>query len=160
MGVDIHTYIVKDGNLIAKDIYTGRNSRWFDNINDRAIDPEYNHFPAKYGLPENLPDEAKTDTEYCYGFNHIKVGDFIEWFKKYRPHVKAGWAHKYDVWAYENKGYILDVDELIRYPEPDEIAGLEFVTVENKYEPSLYLFNYFYENKIDMEAYFVYWFDH
>lgn len=163
MGVDIHMSIVKDKKYLAKEIYDGRNSDWFANLQKEGWDDEYDYLPAIYGFPEDMPEEAKSIEkllqEGCYyGFYHIKVEDYVDWFKKYKPYIDAGWVSTYDQWRIENKGYI--PEELSHYlSNKDNIADMHFIEVEKKYDNSKWLFDYLVDNKIPNTAYIIYFFD-
>lgn len=157
MGVDIHTYIVKDKKIIAKNLYDGRNSEWFNNLQGRGSDPEYDHLFTDYGLSPQAPDELNekySKGDGYYGFYYISVGEFKNWYEKYKPYLKAGWASTWDAWAIKNKGYIPEY--LSHYKSEEEDIFIEY---ENLYEPSTCIYEYFVNNKIDDDADFQFFFD-
>ena len=48
MGVDIHMFVVKDKEVLKEDIFEGRNSQWFNNLQGSYVtDLAYDHLPAK-----------------------------------------------------------------------------------------------------------------
>lgn len=111
MGVDIIMDIYHKGKLIHTDIFEGRNSEWFDNLNGNGYDREYDYFPRVSGPcpgAENIPDEEK----YNYGFYHIRVLDFLNWYDKHQPYLHAGWVNKVTSFNYINKNIIPDENEV------------------------------------------------
>lgn len=162
MGVDIHTFIVNkdDGSIIKKDLYEGRNSEWFQDLQGRGYKFEYDELPTYIGIPEVITDgEIKEDydTDFLFGFNYITIKDFCDWFVKYRPDKDAGWITTYDKWRVENKGYYPE-DNLKYYLDKDDrIEDMHFVEVVDKYDPSAYIYNQIKD--LNDEDYFVYYFD-
>jgi len=162
MGVDITMSIIKDEEVIAKDIYSGRNSEWFGNLQGEGSSREYDYFPSKYGIPERVPAfvEKAYKGDYYYGFHYIKVGDYIDWFEEYKPDLTAGWITTYDWWAY-----------ITKHIEPEEIymnlssipqekrADYAFHEINNPYNCSTWLYDYLNDNRIPMDAVIVYYFD-
>ena len=151
IGADIHSYIVKDKKIIAKDLYEGRNSEWFNNL-QQGEDIEYDHFQwyKQFGFSPQAPDELEkkcSKEKGYYGFFYISVKDFKDWFEKYKPYLKAGWASTWEAWAIKNKGYVPDY--LSRYKDNEENV---FVEYDDVYEPSRHIYNYFVNNKIDDDA--------
>ena len=172
MGVDIHMHIIdKDNNLLHKEIFSGRNSEWFNNLQGNGWANEYDHLPIKFGVPENFFekhfkeitenwDEPVTLEEYLrwhYGYNHIIVRDFIAWFQKYSPDVDAGWVSSYDKWAYEVK-HIIPQDPPHYKPE-GEGDDWHFITFEKEYDCSAWLYNWLDANNIQYDDIIVYYFD-
>ena len=166
MGVDIHMHIVKDGKIVLKDIYEGRNGEWFDNIDPSSYfthNDNYIKFPSYLGISEQAPstdefNEKKLDSLGYYHFSFVNVGEFRKWFEEYRPDIDAGWVNTYTKWRIENKGYI--PDEVQRYLyEEDIIADMHFIEYTNEYEPSKRLYDFLDINKIDDDADITYWFD-
>ena len=105
MGVDIHLYICKDEKYIAEDIFDGRNSEWFQNMQKCGNDEVYDSLPLEHGISNQAPAEWN---EYAnkfgyYGFYYIKVGEFCDWFIAHRPDEDAGWVTRYEAWAYRYK---------------------------------------------------------
>ena len=146
MGVDIHTYIVKDKKVIAKDLYEGRNSEWFQNL-QHGNDYEYEKFQwyKNYDFSNQAPEEFKekyTQSNGYYGFFYISVKDFKDWYKETSPWKKAGWASTYDAWAIKNKGYVPDY--LSHYKNEDEDVFIEYI---DEYEPSNVIYEYLIDKK-------------
>ena len=164
MGVDIHLGIAtRDGKYVYNEIFDGRNGEWFDNISGsiRGMSNEiYHTFPRISGIPDKAPEElVKAYKEDYYGFNYVKVADFLAWFTKMRPDVDAGWVTTYEKWLYEKKG----IEPEIRHYLSDEynINDFYFIEVENKWDCSKWLFDFLTEHgeSIDPEDYIVYYFD-
>ena len=156
-------YIVKDNEVIADNIFDGRNSEWFGNLQDEGWDDTYDNLPIVHGISSKAPKTSKFDMSLLreksyYGFYHIIVKYFKDWFEKYRPDKKAGWATTYEKWKIENKGYIPE-DLPISLSKDDVIEDMHFVEYENKYDCSKWLYNYLIENDIDDNADITYWFD-
>ena len=83
MGVDIHTYIVKNKEVIGKNLYNGRNSEWFNNLQGRGDDLEYNRLYTDWGISPQAPDyfnDKYTQEKGYYGFYYISVKEFKEWY--------------------------------------------------------------------------------
>lgn len=164
MGVDIHMSIIKDKEYVAKDIYNGRNSEWFNNLQERGDAYEYDFLPIAYyncfpkeDTPEDLNIEKLQEDGY-YGFRTIKVDDYVNWFEKYRPDKDAGWVTTYDKWRIENKGYV--PEEVSHYLDPDDNpADMHFVVIEKKYDNAKWLYNYIMNKEINFDAYIIYYFD-
>ena len=79
MGIDIHMSIVKNKEYIAEDIFDGRNSEWFGNLQKEGWENEYDELPARCGYSDQSPADyiLKYTTErYYYGFFFINVKDF------------------------------------------------------------------------------------
>ena len=151
IGVDIHTFIVKDKKIIAENLYEGRNSDWFNNL-QQGEDIEYDHFQwyKQFGFSPQAPDELEkkySKENGYYGFFYISVKDFKDWFDKYKPFLKAGWASKWDAWAIENKGYIPEY--LSHYKSEEEDTFIEYV---DEYEPSSHIYDYLVHKDIPDDA--------
>lgn len=162
MGVDIHMHIYKDGEILEKDIFDGRNSEWFSNMQREGWDNEYDHLPTHYDFPEGFPKdlvEKYTKENGYYGQYHIKVEDFIEWFHKYRPDLNAGWATTYEKWQYEKKGEIPE-DLPITLPPDANINDMHFIEYENIWDCSRWLVEFLIDHEIPNDAYICYCFDH
>lgn len=161
MGMDCYMSIVKDGKFIAKDIFDGRNTEWFNNLQDAGWSYEYHNLPIVFGHSSKAPQEWKdsyTAEKGYFGFYHFLVKYFKEWFEKYRPDRDAGWVSTYDKWRIENKGYI--PDDVPHYlPEDARMEDMHFVEFANPYDCSVWLYNYLIENKIDDNADVTYCFD-
>lgn len=161
MGVDMHLYICKNKKYIAEDIFDGRNSEWFRNIQGEGNDEVYNSLPLSYGISDQAPahfsDSFKGEMGY-YGFHYIKVSDFCDWFIKHRPDEDAGWVTTYEKWAYENKG--IKPEYLRRsLTKDDVIEDMKFITITNEYDCSAWLYCYLVDNNIPDDAVVQYCFD-
>ena len=172
IGVDIHTYIVKDKKILAKNLYEGRNSEWFANLRGEGYDDEYDRLETHYGISPQAPDSIQFsfDEEHkiypftesslskigFYGFYYIKIEDFIDWFVEYRPDKKAGWGTTWEKWAIENKRYIPEY--LSHEKDPDSCDQI-FIEYFDDYEPSVQIYNYLINKDIPEDADFVFFFD-
>ena len=165
MGVDISMYIVKDKKDISNTssswgIFDGRNSIWFNNLQQIGDNEIYNYLNIKPGISKQAPDDfSKYKNLDYYGFNYISVKDFKDWFIKYRPDIDAGWISTYDKWRMEKKGY--EPDYLPKYlDKDDDINDMHFVEYETIWDDcSIWLYNYLIDNKVPDEADITYWFD-
>ena len=161
MGVDIHMSIVKNKEVIAADIFDGRNSEWFDNLQGNGWADEYDYLPKKFGFsdqtPENIKQYYNKDAGF-YGFYTVQVSEFKNWFEKYRPDLRAGWASTYDKWRIENKGYIPE-DLPITLDKDMNPADMYFIEYNNLYDCSRWLNYYLIDNKIPYDADIIYCFD-
>lgn len=160
MGVDIHMYIVEDGKILHEDIYDGRNSEWFNNLQGDGYDTEYEHLSREYQISEQAPEDLKekANKDYYFGHRTIKVYDFLNWFETYRPDRHAGWATTYDKWAIENKGYIPDY--LPHYLNKDDVLeDMCFVEYVDPYDSSSWLYDFLRENNVPFSADITFWFD-
>lgn len=155
--------IIKGNKFIKEDIFSGRNSEWFSNLQGNGWDDEYDHFPSSWGIPEDAPEKIKeyfnkADDYGYYDFRYIKAGAFCEWFNKYRPDLKAAWVSTYDKWRIEKKNYIPENPQ--HYLEPkDLIDDMHFIEYQDKYDCSLWLYNYLLDNEIYADSVIVYYFD-
>lgn len=161
MGMDIHIHIVKNGEYVVKNIYTGRNSDWFDNMMGNGYDDCYNYLDLIFGIspqaPKNL-DAKELSKKGYFDFFYVSVKNFKNWFKQYRPDISAGWVSTYDKWRIEHKGYI---PEYMAYTltKEDILEDMHFVEVTNPYDPSAFIYSFLIENDIDDNADITYWFD-
>lgn len=151
-------YICKDKNYIAEDIFEGRNSEWFDNL-QRNGDPEYNYLPVQCGVSDEVPEDYSKFEEYCYGFYFVKVKDFKKWYFEYRPDKDAGWVTKYDAWAYETKNIQPEYIQKKLFKD-DVLEDMVFIEIVNKYDCSRWLLDYLFEHAIPDDAIIQYCFDH
>lgn len=160
MGVDIHLHIIKDQKVIAQDIFDGRNSEWFDNLQGRGNDSGYDRLPTEYGFPDEAPNFIKEDAKKggYYGFHYIIAGEFCEWFNKYHPDLQAGWISTFDKWQLERKKII---PEEFYYILPNDANDKDMIFCEwqNEYDCSLWLYNYLLEHEVYADAVIVYYFD-
>lgn len=162
MGKDIHMFIVKDNEILAKEIFDGRNSEWFCNMAvNNCGDDCYEYLPVKYSWKDNVPEELskKYNQENDYfDFRSVKVEDFKDWFYKYRPDIDAGWVTTYDKWRIEKKGYVpWDIKHYL--DEDDDLRDMHFIEVSNPYDCSNWLCNYLVDNKVPNDADIIYCFD-
>lgn len=165
MGMDIHMNIVYNGEVIAKDIFDGRNTNWFLNLQGCDNDFGYSYLPTVVGVSPQATEEHykayenRIDNTY-FGFYYIKVKDFLKWFIKYRPDLEAGWVSTYDKWLVERKHAKLDDIEIYTYlPDDVNLNDMHFIEVEKEYENSDWLYHYLIDNKIPEDADINYYFD-
>lgn len=153
--------IVKGKEMIAEDIYYGCNYKWFDNLQKRFCDSEYDFLPSHSGLPEgDLPQSIVDDykkQESFYGFSYITAGEFCEWFTKYHPNLHAGWITAYEKWQLERKNIIPEDFAIVR-PEDAVDEDMFFCEWEDKYDSSLWLYNYLLEHEVYADATIIYYF--
>ena len=154
MGVDIHLTIVKDNTVIAEEIFPGRNTSWFQELDGDGWQPEYDHLNSHYGHSEQTPKEYIEKYEsWTYGARHINVKEYKDWFVKYRPDKHAGWATTYEKWEYENKGKVPeDLPISLTQLENYDINEMHFIEYEDEYDCSRWLYNYLIDNNIDDAA--------
>ena len=161
MGMDIHMYVVQNGEVLASDIYPGRNSNWFRKLQEEGDDEIYEQLPIVVGFSDKAPIELKDRFKKEKGyFNHyhILVKFFKNWYETYRPDLKAGWVTTYDKWRMERKGYIPeDVQKTLC--ETDIIEDMHFVEYTDMYEGSYWLYYYLIDNHIPDNADITYCFD-
>ena len=167
MGVDIHIYVIdKFGKKKTDNLYDGRNYRWFDDLQDRGMDPEYNYLPRLYwnDTPREIfnlfKDREKDD---YYGMTAIRISDLIRWYNQYRPHVHAGWVTKYDAWLYRAKGIVPGEDDVYTDPsiiEDFNIDLYEFIEYTDDYNPMTIIYNKITDNTlIANDDYLIFYFD-
>ena len=167
MGVDIHIYVVdKFGKKKTEELYDGRNYRWFDNLRDRGMDPEYNYFPRLYwnDTPREIFNLFKDlEKDDYYGMAAVRISDLIEWYNHYRPYVHAGWVTKYDAWLYHAKNIIPSEDDVYTDPsiiEDFKIELYEFIEYEDKYNPMSVIYDEITKNtNIANDDYLIFYFD-
>lgn len=155
--------IIKDNKFIKENIFIGRNSEWFSNLQGKGGKDEYDYFPSNWGIPKKAPKEIREDFDKAndygyYDFHYIVAGAFCEWFNKYRPDLEAGWVSTYDKWRMEKKGYTPENPQHCLEPE-DRIDDMHFVEYQDKYDCSLWLYNYLIDNEIYADAVIVYYFN-
>lgn len=162
MGVDIHMYVVRNGRIIKNDIFDGRNSEWFSNLQGDGWNEEYDHLPVKtYNVSDQAPEELQKEAKdtYYYGHRTITVGDYKKWFEKYRPDKHASWVTTYEEWQYRNKGIAPDKDNIKTRLEPDDILeDWKFLEWADEYDLGRWLYEEIYAVADDAEI--TYWFDH
>ena len=161
MGRDIHLNIIKNGSYLGINIFKGRNQEWFNNLLGDSYDEVYGEFPRNSGIPSNAPIDYEikyNKDNFCYGFYYVHVGDFKQWYLKYRPDLDAGWVSTYDKWRYENKGIL--PSEVSHYLDKDDnINDMHFIEFVNEYDCSKWLYEYIYDHVIPDDADIVYCFD-
>lgn len=160
MGMDIHLFIVKNKQYIAKDIFDGRNREWFYNMMGEGNNDVYNNLSISYGVSNETPNEWNENFKKEDGYfdsRFINVKAFKDWFNKYRPNVDAGWVSTYDKWAYETKN--IEPEVYYRLPKDVNINDMHFIEIENKWDCSKWLYDYLIDNQIDDNAYIQYCFD-
>ena len=164
MGVDIHMNIVKDNKILFPNIFEGRNSDWFNNLQGSGWDYEYDHLPEYTGIPDKCPEEIKDDFKKpagagYYGFHYMIVKEFKRWYEKYRPDLKAGWANTYNKWRIEKKHYVPECGLPQYLSEEDNKEDMHFVEYVDYYECSRWLYKYLKEKDVPDDAYISYYFD-
>ena len=167
MGVDIHIYVVdKFGKKKTEELYDGRNYRWFDNLQDRGMDPEYNYLPRLYwnDTPREIFNLFKDlETKDYYGMAAVRISDLIGWYNKYRPHVHAGWVTKYDAWLYHAKDIIPSEDDVYTDPsiiEDFKVELYEFIEYTDKYNPMTEIYDKITQDTgIANDDYLIFYFD-
>ena len=163
MGVDITMNVVKDGKVLAKDLYDGRNYEFFDNLQGHGYDDVYDKLCVDYGLPESVPEdwhERYTKQNYYYGFAYISVGDFKKWYERYRPDIDAGYFTCYERWKILKRGYDPNLYNIKHYLDKEDIIeDMYFMEVENKYDPARVIYNALVDEDLPDDATLVYWFD-
>lgn len=161
MGMDIHMSIVKDGKILFDNIYDGRNTAWFNNLMGKGCKWEYDYLKIKSGLSKQSPENQNNlEKDGYFGFNHINVGDFMEWYYEYKPFLDAGWITTRTEWLVKNKGYILDSDDV--YYSLNEIDGNinDYVFSEfSIHENSTFIKDFIVENEVLYGADICYYFD-
>ena len=161
MGVDIHMFICREGEILKDDIFCGRNSEWFSNLQQQSWGNEYDYLIIRYGFSSNAPVELTArfnDPGTFYGHHNIEVKEFKRWFVTYRPDLDAGWFSTYDHWRMKHKGWTPDVVK--HYLEEGENPlDYRFVEFENKYNCSRWLYDYLVDNNIPEDATIEYCFD-
>jgi hypothetical protein len=153
-------YICKDKSYIVEDIFEGRNSEWFGNMQKEGEDEVYDSLPIKRGVSDEAPDAFSEEfsDDWCFGFRYLNVKEFKHWFIEKRPDEDAGWVTRYEEWAYENKG-IEPVYLQKRLDHDDIIEDMRFIEVTNKYDCSAWLYDYLVNNHIPDVAIIQYCFD-
>lgn len=160
MGVDITMSIVKDKKIIKKDIFDGRNTEWFNNLQGRGIKEEYEYLP-KSDYEKQAPDTMKLEKLYdldYYGFGCINVGDYKKWFYEYKPNYDAGWVTTYEKWKWDCK-HIEPTEVYKELPKDINPADWHFIEFKIPYDCSSWLVRYLLENNIEDDAYIIYYFD-
>lgn len=154
-------FICKNKEYIAKDIFNGRNTEWFNNIMGSGNDEVYNFLPIKWGISDEAPDAFSEEfsDDWCFGHRSLNVKDFKDWFIEKRPDIDAGWVTRYEEWLYEVKG--IEPEYLKKHLDKDDvIEDVRFIEVTNNYDCSKWLFDYLVDNKIPDDATIQYAFDH
>lgn len=113
MGADIHMRLIRKstGFVVLDDLYDGRCQEWFNNLIGRGYNEVYSKLSWRIGLPDCITEgeDFEVYQNPCdyggYGFQWIPAKEYIDWYKKYRPHVDAGYLTEWEDWAYENGRY-------------------------------------------------------
>ena len=160
MGMDIHLYIAKDKEYIARDIFDGRNTEWFNNMMGDGNDEVYDSLPIKWGISDETPKTFSEEfKDWCFGFRYLNVKEFKDWFLEKRPDEDAGWVTRYEEWAYLHKG--IEPEYLRKeLTKNDVIEDMRFITITNQYDCSAWLYCYLEDNDIPDDATLQYCFDH
>ena len=167
MGRDIHMQVFKRDknnklNIFEEEIFDGRNSDWFNNLVGNGWDNEYDFLPTYWGVPEDAPEKYKEIYENrkdnCYfDFRYFRVIDFLNWYNKYKPYLKAGWATRYEEWICRVKNMPL---EYLPISKPDDDGDeYTFIEYENKNDCSKWLYEYIKEKELGFEDIIFYYFD-
>jgi hypothetical protein len=164
MGVDIHMYIVRGNAAVKKNIFEGRNSEWFRDLQGDGWKDEYDNLPRHWGIPDEAPEYIQEGYDKSreigyYGFNYVNVADYVEWFEKYRPDKDAGWVSTYDAWRIKNKGYV--PEDPIHYLDEDmNKEDYTFMEFEDPYDCGKWLYDYITSHdEIQGSDTIVYYFD-
>lgn len=160
MGMDIHMFICKNKEYIAKDIFAGRNSEWFNNMMGDGNDEVYDSLPIKWGISDEAPNtfSEEFNDDWCFGFRYLNVKEFEDWFIEKRPDEDAGWVTRYEAWAYKHKG--IEPEYLKKeLTKNDVIEDMKFIVVTSKYDCSAWLYCYLVDNNIPDDATIQYCFD-
>ena len=163
MGMDWTAFIVKGDKILAKteDLFDGRNSDWFANLQGNGLDNCYDYLPVKYNW-DIAPAELKEKYSEDWYFDHrsIQIKDFKEWFHSYQPYKQAGWMRNYDAWELKTKHTYNYEDKLQRYLGVDEnMADWEWVEFIDEWALTYQLYNFMEEYQIPDDAYLIYCFD-
>lgn len=156
-------YIVQNGEVLASDIFPGRNSDWFRKMQAESDDEVYNQLPIVIGFSDKAPTELKDRFAREKGYfdhYHILVKFFKKWYETYHPDLKAGWVTTYDKWRMEKKGYIPEDDDVIKeLCKTDILQDMHFVEYTDIYECSYWVYHYLIDNNIPDNADITYCFD-
>ena len=158
MGTDIFMYLVKDNKIVKDDIYKGRDSEWFQNLQGDGWDDIYDELTRHYGVSPQAPLSLAKKANEAYHFDRIymSVKDFKDWFTQYKPHLKAGWVTTYDKWNYETRGAIPDEKRFL--DKEDNINDYHFIEYTDEFDKNLWLYNYLVDNNIEDDVDITYWF--
>lgn len=164
MGVDIKMFIVGSNKEVLKeDIFDGRDSEWFSNLQDNGIDEVYNFCPIVIGWASICTGSfirQYADSKNYYGHCHISVKLFKDWFKKYNPHKRASWVTTYEKWKMETQNWRPSDYDIQPKLYPDDIlADMHFVEWVDEHDSSGWLYDYLVDNNIPDNAWIVYCFN-
>lgn len=167
MGEDIHLNIIKtNGEIRYNEIFSGRNYRWFDNLQGCGYDDEYSYLHDACLNFDEITADAALERHYIeskelgyYGFHCVTIGDFIKWAETYKPWIKAGWVNSYDLWRINNKKYVPE-EVQTRLTAEDCTADMHFTEYTDWYDCSKWLLE-FIKEKADIKEsdYIIYYFD-
>ena len=160
MGIDIHMYLVKDKKIVKENIYKGRDSEWFNNLQGDGWDDVYDTFPVEYGVSPQAPSELneKANEKFYFDRRYISVKAFKDWFIQHRPDLRAGWVTTYDRWNYKRRGVLPDEKRFL--DKEDNKNDYHFIEYSDENDQSLWLYNYLKDNNIEDDVDIIYWFDH
>ena len=158
MGTNIFMYLVKDNKIVKNDIFNGRDSEWFQNLQGNGWDDIYDELPRHYGVSPQAPSSLATKANEVYHFDklYMSVKDFKDWFNQYKPQLRAGWVTTYDKWNYETRGTIPDEKRFL--DKEDNINDYHFIEYTDEFDQSLWLYNYLIDNNIEDDVDITYWF--
>ena len=163
MGVDIKMFIIDSNKEVLKeDIFDGRDSEWFSNLQDNGYNEVYNFCPIVFGwdsvCTESFIKQYAIPQDY-YGHFHISVKLFKDWFKKYNPHKRAGWVTTYEKWKMENQHWKPSDSEVqLKLHSDNVLADMHFVEWIDECDSSGWLYDYLINNNIPDNAWIVYCF--
>lgn len=141
MGVDITMHIIQKDKYLAKDIYDGRCSEWFTNLQGSDRDPVYHNLPIHCGVPDERPEDWQIiPGDFYYGHHYMKATDFCDWFETMRPDLDAGWVTTREKWEYEQRDIIPELK--YKLSSDDVVEDMHFIEVSNPKDQSLWLYNY------------------
>ena len=156
-------YIVQNGEIVASDIFSGRDTEWFMKMQNASFDEVYDQLPIVIGFSNKAPAELKdsfTRKDGYFGHCHILVKFFKKWYETYHPDLKAGWVTTYDKWRIEKKGYVpRDEDVKEALCATDILKDMCFIEYTDIYEGSYWLYHYLIDNNIPDNADITYCFD-
>lgn len=160
MGMDIHMHIIEGEEFVDKDIYSGRNIGWFNNLRGQGNNEEYDHLHVVVGIPKVGPKEITDDygNKDYFDFSYCTVGDFLDWYYKYRPDLDAGWITTYEKWKMERKN--ITPEFLLReMPSGIPAEDLHFIEVVDEFDCSKWLAEYLESHFYTRDMIIVFYFD-
>lgn len=159
MGVDIHTYIVKDNKILFEDFYDGRNYDFFGGL-QRGEDLKHRteYLNIQFGSSPQAPKELiETAKDWGYNFRYIKVADYLAWYYQYEPYRQAGWLTTLEAW--NHRIFKIQPSYPKDYLDADDVIN-DYVFCEwNEDDPYKEIETFLRKNKVDPDADFYYFFD-